>query len=236
MNRSLRRFIKPNALIEREALIEEEIERIQQLDEVDAPYAFGLLLALTLAGASVFGGGSSTPSTKFNAPVNPARSGMIAGKNIAQKSNNVDNKLDTAINKLQKNKQDVIANDEIPDLNEFVNDWLGTDYDYGGSTRKGIDCSAYARQLYKDVFNVDLPRDTANQINVGEKIPSDGSDLRIGDLFFYIDKKTNKTKHVVIYMGNNKFTHSTSGRGVVIDGPEAIQPTKYRDIQARRVF
>jgi lipoprotein Spr len=43
-------------------------------------------------------------------------------------------------------------------LFNFVHDWIGTPYRFGGSSRKGIDCSAFTKQLYSDVFNLTIRR------------------------------------------------------------------------------
>src|ERR1700732_761235 len=41
-------------------------------------------------------------------------------------------------------------------LFHFVYDWIGTPYRFGGSSRKGIDCSAFTKELYSEVFNLDI--------------------------------------------------------------------------------
>src|SRR6476620_10995507 len=38
-------------------------------------------------------------------------------------------------------------------LYQFVYDWIGTPYRLGGDTKRGIDCSGFAFQLYNKVFN-----------------------------------------------------------------------------------
>src|SRR5476649_3077618 len=43
-------------------------------------------------------------------------------------------------------------------LFHFVYDWIGTPYRFGGNTKKGIDCSAFTKELYSEVFNLDLKR------------------------------------------------------------------------------
>ena len=117
---------------------------------------------------------------------------------------------------------------------EFANQWLGTRYQWGGNNRSGIDCSAYLRQMYRDLFHVELPRTTRQQIRLGIPLrlnasdPSDG--LHPGDLIFYIGSDT-RPNHVVIYAGNRTITHSVSGRGVVID---PIRKVFGRKLAARR--
>src|SRR5471030_2210037 len=45
-------------------------------------------------------------------------------------------------------------------LFHFVYDWIGPPYRFGGSSRKGIDCSAFTKQLYSEVFKIDIQRDS----------------------------------------------------------------------------
>ncbi|HEY9195031.1 MAG TPA: NlpC/P60 family protein, partial [Mucilaginibacter sp.] len=45
-------------------------------------------------------------------------------------------------------------------LFHFVYDWIGTPYHFGGSSRKGIDCSAFTKELYSEVFNLDIKRNS----------------------------------------------------------------------------
>src|SRR5882757_3521469 len=45
-------------------------------------------------------------------------------------------------------------------LFQFVYDWIGTPYRFAGSSRKGIDCSAFTKELYKKVFDLDIKRNS----------------------------------------------------------------------------
>ena len=91
-------------------------------------------------------------------------------------------------------------------------DWSGTPHVWGGTSRSGIDCSALVQTVYKDLFNVSLPRTTAQQSTIGQ--PVQQKDIRTGDLVFYrIDAGT---RHVGIYLGNNEFFHASKSQGVTI--------------------
>ena len=39
-------------------------------------------------------------------------------------------------------------------LFDFVTEWWGVKYRYGGETKKGIDCSAFTLRLFDKVYNV----------------------------------------------------------------------------------
>ena len=94
-----------------------------------------------------------------------------------------------------------------------VKTFLGVTYKLGGSTLRGIDCSAFVKKIY-EIFNIQLPRTTREQFSVGRKIEKDK--LEEGDLVFF--KRRGNNAHVGIYIGDNQFVHaSSSNREVKID-------------------
>ncbi len=97
-------------------------------------------------------------------------------------------------------------------LYKQYNQWRGTPYKYGGLSSRGIDCSGFVYQSYKSVFNVSLPRSTAEQLNRGKQVYI--NELRSGDLLFF--KTGYKTRHVGIYVEDGKFMHASTSRGVTI--------------------
>ena len=121
-------------------------------------------------------------------------------------------------------------------IGRFAQQWMGTRYRWGGTGRAGIDCSAYLRRMYRDLFSVELPRTTRQQIGLGVDIALDPQDLgrglQPGDLIFYVDP-SGTPNHVVVYMGSNRITHSVSGRGVVVD---PLRRVYGRRIVARRLL
>jgi hypothetical protein len=119
-------------------------------------------------------------------------------------------------------------------VRSFYNRWRGTPYRWGGTSRSGIDCSAYLRQMYRDLFSVELPRTTRQQIRVGVPLELDPRrlerGLKPGDVIFYVNRG-GIPNHVVTYAGNGLITHSVSGRGVVM---EPISKIYGRRVAARR--
>ena len=92
--------------------------------------------------------------------------------------------------------------------------FLGAPYRLGGSTLKGIDCSAFVKKIYQ-VFSVDLPRTAREQFRIGKKVEKDK--LEEGDLVFFKTRRANNT-HVGVYIGNNEFVHASSrNREVKVD-------------------
>ena len=93
--------------------------------------------------------------------------------------------------------------------------YLGTPYKYGGTTKNGIDCSAFTQMLYRDVFKIDLLRSARLQYSQGSEI-SDKDDLKFGDLVFFNTRKRVRPGHVGIYIGENLFAHASSTKGVTV--------------------
>lgn len=97
-------------------------------------------------------------------------------------------------------------------LYKFYTDWKGTPYKFGGTTRNGIDCSAFVRELYINVYEISLPRDTRSQIKRGESIKYAERDT--GDLVFF--KTGSNSYHVGVYYENDNFIHASTSKGVMI--------------------
>ncbi|MGV3508374.1 MAG: C40 family peptidase [Sphingobacteriaceae bacterium] len=98
-------------------------------------------------------------------------------------------------------------------LYQFVYDWLGTPYRLGGDTENGIDCSGFAYQLYDKVFNTVIGNNSRNIFSMVN--PINKEELKEGDLvFFKINSRA--ISHVGVYLGDNKFAHASSSRGVMI--------------------
>lgn len=89
-------------------------------------------------------------------------------------------------------------------LVKVATSFLGAPYKLGGSTMRGIDCSAFVRMIYS-IFDIHLPRNALAQSNVGTIIDRD--ELTEGDLVFFHTRRP--FGHVGIYIGNNQFVHAS---------------------------
>ena len=98
-------------------------------------------------------------------------------------------------------------------LYQFVYDWLGTPYRLGGSSKKGIDCSKFSLALYENVFNTTIGYNSRNQY--ANVTPIRKNDLQPGDLVFFKIRSRHIT-HVGVYLGDDKFAHASSSKGVMV--------------------
>jgi cell wall-associated NlpC family hydrolase len=104
---------------------------------------------------------------------------------------------------------ELLANNQ---LLPHIDEWYGTRYRLGGTTKSGIDCSAFVQAIYLSAFAVSLPR-TARDQYINSRIIS-ATELREGDLVFFNTR--GGISHVGIYLQNNKFVHASSSNGVTI--------------------
>jgi lipoprotein Spr len=93
-------------------------------------------------------------------------------------------------------------------LFQFVYDWVGTPYRFGGNSKNGIDCSAFTKELYSKVFNMDIKRSSRDIFTMVSPVKKE--DLKEGDIVFFKIHSTQIT-HVGVYLGNNRFVQSASG-------------------------
>lgn len=98
-------------------------------------------------------------------------------------------------------------------LYKFIDLWYGTPYRYGGTSQNGIDCSGFAKTLYQDVYHFEITRDGGSQFNECDVIDKD--DMQEGDLLFF-KIGSRHISHVAVYIGNGKFVHAASSKGVMI--------------------
>jgi cell wall-associated NlpC family hydrolase len=99
-------------------------------------------------------------------------------------------------------------------LYKFLDDWYGVKYRYGGTTYKGIDCSAFSQKCYNQIFCMDVRRTSRQQYRHSVRIKR-YYEANEGDFVFF---KVNRVRvsHVGIYLANGYFIHASRSRGVSI--------------------
>ena len=108
-------------------------------------------------------------------------------------------------------------------LFHFVYDWIGTPYRFGGSSKKGIDCSAFTKELYSEVFNLDIKRNSRDIFSMVSPVSKD--ELKEGDMVFF-KIHSHRISHIGIYLGNNRFAHASS-KGVAISSLDDAYYSRY---------
>ncbi len=98
-------------------------------------------------------------------------------------------------------------------LFQTVENWIGTPYKLGGSSHWGIDCSQFAKKVYFSLSNSFIGQ-TCREIKT-RVLSLSQIQLKPGDfVFFKIHGPS--VSHMGVYLGNNKFVHSSSSKGVMI--------------------
>lgn len=90
--------------------------------------------------------------------------------------------------------------------------FMGVPYRWAGTTSSGFDCSGFVMRVYL-MHGIRLPRMADAQYYAGIKVSR--ADLSPGDLVFFTTYCPGPS-HVGIYIGNDKFIHASSRRGVTI--------------------
>jgi cell wall-associated NlpC family hydrolase len=107
-----------------------------------------------------------------------------------------------------------LSGNEDPDLIKEVVSWLGVPYMFGGNSRAGADCSGMVQQVFLTVYSLALPRSSSQIADYSRRVRK--TQLVVGDLVFFETSSRRKINHVGIYLGSNKFIHSSTSRGVIV--------------------
>ncbi|MEZ4524929.1 MAG: C40 family peptidase [Desulfobacterales bacterium] len=99
-----------------------------------------------------------------------------------------------------------------------VAEWMGTPYLWGGCSQKGVDCSCLVKNIYEDVYGIELRRTSVEMCNA-DFMPVEKQRLREGDIICF-GTKEDDISHVGLYLKNNKFVHASQSGGVRISSLE----------------
>jgi len=109
--------------------------------------------------------------------------------------------------------------------------YRGVRYRYAGMTSRGMDCSGLISRVLM-AHGLRAPHSSRALFNLGRAVRY--NELRQGDLLFFTTRRRG-ISHVGMYVGDGKFVHSSTGRGVVISSLSEGYYAK-RMVGARRVF
>lgn len=151
---------------------------------------------------------------------------VISAKSLTEVKSEISpsRQINTALASLEKNnrkeeiEKTILHERQMDALLAEADSYLGTPYRYGGTSRSGIDCSAFVLSVYGAAMGMELPRVAAAQAQQGERIERDS--LQKGDLVFF-SHGSGRISHVGIVHevtadGEVKFIHAATSRGVMI--------------------
>lgn len=115
--------------------------------------------------------------------------------------------------KLVKNNTRFLDKKDVPKIIKTAKKYMGTPYVFGGSTPSGFDCSGFLQFVFEK-NGIMIPRLADEQYLLGEK--KSKNDLVEGDLVFFTTYAPGAS-HCGIYLGDDKFIHTSSSRGVRVD-------------------
>jgi len=101
------------------------------------------------------------------------------------------------------------------EIKKSADKYLGSPYHYGGTTKRGFDCSGFVWRVYQDVGYTNFQREPSQAMfNRGKSISQNSA--REGDLvFFYVPRSRKNIDHVGIYIGDEQFIHASSSKGIM---------------------
>ena len=119
----------------------------------------------------------------------------------------------------------------------YAKQFDGVSYKYGGTTKKGMDCSGLVFTAFKSE-DIALPRSSKDMAAIGNWV--DIKEVEKGDLLFFATKRNNREiNHVGLVTdvrpGYVEFIHSTVNAGVIISNL-AERYWYYAFVQARRIL
>jgi len=124
---------------------------------------------------------------------------------------------------------------KVPDekLKKIIAKWIGVPYRYAGMSRRGVDCSGFVCLVYTELNNTELPHSSRRMSHYGHSVAI--TNAKSGDLVFFRGGLFHSINHVGIYIGNNKFAHASSSKGVRYSSlDEDYYKKRFADI--RRLF
>lgn len=101
------------------------------------------------------------------------------------------------------------------EIKKAADKYLGAPYHYGGTTKRGFDCSGFVWRVYQDVGYTNFKRESSQAMfNKGKTISQNSAEE--GDLvFFYAPRSRKNIDHVGIYISNGQFIHASSSKGIM---------------------
>jgi cell wall-associated NlpC family hydrolase len=104
--------------------------------------------------------------------------------------------------------------------------WRGVRHRFGGSNRQGVDCSGLVQAIFREAFQVALPRTSQDQIRMGQRV--EAGEMRPGDLVYFLDKGGD---HIGVLVADRTFLHASASRGVTLSILDAYWWPRLKRVQ-----
>ena len=142
----------------------------------------------------------------------------VAGRNLDNVTTEKREKVQTLFkpknqNVVVRNGETFITGSEGKNILATAKKYLGVPYVFGGTTPDGFDCSGFIQYVFNEL-GYKIPRLADEQFLLGHSAKV--SQLEAGDLVFF-ETYMEGASHCGIYVGDRKFLHVSSSRGVRID-------------------
>ena len=116
-----------------------------------------------------------------------------------------------------KSSQDNLDATKVQLVLNYARTYIGTPHQYGGHSKKGIDCSGLVHLAFESI-EMDLPRRSADMAKIGE--PVELENLQAGDIILFTHPGGTRISHsgivtVVNSSDDIQFIHTSSSKGVI---------------------
>lgn len=135
-------------------------------------------------------------------------------------------------NKIASANRGSLSNQSLgQDIISTAKKYIGTPHSSRNSN--GFDCSGFTSHVYKQ-HGINISRSSAGQASDGEYVSKDN--LEIGDLVIFNGTYKSGPSHTGIYIGDGKFIHTSSSKGVMISDLNSDSYWSKRFYCGRRVL
>jgi len=133
---------------------------------------------------------------RFNVRLDGGKTGWVSAENVTLKDTRKPTPMSDTYGMKGRLVQTALA-------------YRGSRYRRGGTSASGFDCSGFVKFLYAKM-GIKLPHDTRALYKHGTAVAK--SDLRPGDILFFVNTYRRGLSHVGLYIGEGKFIHASTRR------------------------